>query len=84
MTDAGAFLPTPDDPDTGEPGRLLREIADALNLPVSAFSRRLAPVPATAEPSTAECAAVLEAFSRIQDPQARRHCLAMLERSALA
>ena len=84
MTDAGGFLPTPDDPDAGERGRMLRQIADALNLPVSAFSQGLAPVPSAKGPSAAECAAMLAAFSRIRDPQMRRHCLEMLEHCAEA
>ena len=76
---AGGFLPEPQTTGSGERARLLRQIADALNLPLSAFSRRLDPVPDDAGPSTAECAALLAAFSRIRDPLTRRRCLDFLE-----
>ncbi|MDP4023844.1 hypothetical protein Q8W71_14510 [Methylobacterium sp. NEAU 140] len=81
MTDAGGFLPDRDTSASDERARLLRQIADALNLPVTAFARGLAPV-AVAGPSSAECAAVLSAFSRIRDPRLRSQCLQMLERCA--
>lgn len=82
MTDAGGFLPDHDATGSGERARLLRQIADALNLPLSAFSRRLDPAPDDAGPSTAECAAVLAAFSRIRDPRLRSRCLSLLESCA--
>lgn len=82
MTDAGGFLPSDDVTGSRERARLLCQIAEALNLPLAAFSPALAPTPSAAGPSTAECAAILAAFSRIRDPDTRRHCLQMLERCA--
>lgn len=82
MTDAGGFLPRDGATGSGERARLLRRIADSLNLPLSAFSPSLAPSLSAEGPSTAECAAILAAFSRIRDPDARRHCLRMLEQCA--
>lgn len=82
MIDAGGFLPSDDATASGERARLLRRTAEALNLPLSAFSRSLAPNPSAEGPSTAECAAILAAFSRIRDPDLRSHCVQMLEHCA--
>jgi len=81
MTDAGGFVALDAAPRLGEQERLLRQLADMLNLPVSVFRRRCAD-PTIEGPTAAECAAILAAFSRIRDPDARRQCLAMVERCA--
>ncbi len=82
MTDAGDSLPRDDGTGSGERSSILRQIAEALNLPRSAFSPRLDPRPCAEGPSATECEAVLAAFSRIRDPDMRRHCLRLLERCA--
>ncbi|SFM69762.1 hypothetical protein [Methylobacterium pseudosasicola] len=80
MTDAGGFVALNAAPRLSEQERLLRQLADMLNLPISVFRRRTDP---TAEgPTARECAAILAAFSRIRDPDARRRCLAKVERCA--
>ena len=60
--------------------RLLRQIAGALNIPVTAFRHRMAWVPGSSGPNASECAALLAAFARIDDRERRRACLAMVER----
>ncbi|MCJ2011098.1 hypothetical protein [Methylobacterium sp. J-076] len=78
MTDAGGFLPGQDTSGAAERTRLLRQIATALDLPVSAFTRA-PPAPEVEGPSSAECAAMLAAFSKIRDPQMRAFCVQVLE-----
>lgn len=77
MTDAGGFPPT-QDPATSERARLLRQIATALDVPVSTFAGAPSTCPGE-EPSSSECAAMLSAFSRIRDPKLRAFSLRMLE-----
>ncbi len=60
--------------------RLLKQIADALNIPVAAFGRRVSRASDASGPDASECAALLSAFSRIADPARRSACLAMVER----
>ncbi len=77
MTDAAVF-PIKADRAANERARLLRQIADVLDLPITAFTHP----PATdgAEEATSdECTAVIRAFSRIRDPKMREFCLKMLE-----
>lgn len=77
MTDAGV-LPIQADRAATERARLLRQIADVLDLPIAAFTRP----PVTdggADATSDECAAVIKAFSRIRDPKMREFCLKMLE-----
>lgn len=82
MTDAGGFLPGDDATGSGERARLLGRIAEALKLPLSAFLPSPGQTRSAEGPSADECAAMLAAFSRIRDPDLRRHCLRMLERCA--
>ncbi|MCJ2143601.1 hypothetical protein [Methylobacterium sp. E-066] len=81
MTDAGGFVALDAAPRLSEQERLLRQLADMLNLPISVFRRRRVDPPAEG-PTARECAVILAAFSRIRDPEARRRCLAMVERCA--
>lgn len=63
---------------SAERARLLGQIAVALDIPVTAFSR----VPSGCsdeEPTSAECATMIAAFTRIRDPKMREFCLRMLE-----
>jgi hypothetical protein len=78
MTDAGGFLPTQDTKSTTDRARLLRQIATALDIPVSTFTRAPSAEPGQ-EPSSSECAAMIAAFTRIRDPKMRDFCLRMLE-----
>ena len=77
MTDAGGFL-SKQDRTTAERARLLSQIAAALDIPVTAFTRAPSDSPGE-EPSSTECAAMLTAFTRIHDPKLRGFCLRMLE-----
>lgn len=77
MCDAGVFPPKSDRV-ASERTLLLRQIAEALDLPVTAFTHPLTPGEG-GEPSSDECAAVITAFSRIRDPRNRDFCLRMLE-----
>lgn len=79
MTDAGGFPPPNGLSGAAERERLLRQIATALDLPVAAFAGSGSGSSQQDAPSSAECSAVLAAFSRISDPQARTFCLTMLE-----
>lgn len=79
MTDAGAFDLDGTAKSAHEREVLLRQIAHALNVPVSIF-RGPPGSPAAGGPSAAECAALLTAFSRIADPDLRKECLALAER----
>lgn len=79
MTDAGGLDLDGTAKSAHERDVLLRQIADALNIPVSIF-RRPPGSSATRGPSAAECAALLTAFSRIEDPDLRKECLALAER----
>ncbi|MFC6792379.1 hypothetical protein ACFQE0_24160 [Methylobacterium komagatae] len=77
MTDAGVF-PFKTDRAATERARLLRQIADVLDLPLTAFTHP--PATETGEEAASdECAAVIKAFSRIRDPKMREFCLKMLE-----
>lgn len=77
MTDTGG-LPSHRDRTATERARLLRQIAAALDVPVTAFIRAPSDCPGE-EPSSAECAAMLAAFTRIRDPKLREFALRMLE-----
>lgn len=77
MTDAGSFL-AKQNRTTAERARLLRQIAAALDIPVTAFTGASSDCPGE-EPSSTECAAMLAAFTRIRDPKLREFCLRMLE-----
>lgn len=77
MTDAGGF-PATQDTAASERVRLLRQIATALDIPLSAFTRAPSAEPGQ-EPSSSECAAMIAAFTRIRDPKMRDFCLRMLE-----
>lgn len=79
MTDAGGFDLDGAAKSAHERDVLLRQIADALNIPVSIF-RRPPGASAPRGPSAAECTALLNAFSRIEDPELRKECLALAER----
>ncbi|MCJ2055439.1 hypothetical protein MKL09_02605 [Methylobacterium sp. J-048] len=81
MTDAGGFVALDAASRLSEQEQLLRQLAEMLHLPVSVFRRRR-PDPTADGPTAGECAAILAAFSRIRDPDARRRCLAMVERCA--
>lgn len=59
--------------------RLLGQIADALKIPVSTFRCREAENAPHRGPAASECAALLAAFARIEDPDRRRECLALVE-----
>lgn len=78
MADAGSFSLDADGVNSPDRARLLRQIAAALDLPVEALAARLAPCNSTG-PSAQECAAVLDAFARIEDPQLRAFCIQVLE-----
>lgn len=82
MTDAGGFKSAETCPRLTEQERLLRQIADLLNLPVAHFRRERAALSTADGPTATECEALLAAFSRIRDPEQRRQCLAMIERCA--
>lgn len=62
-----------------ERARLLGKIADALKIPVSTFRGREAENATRRGPAASECAALLAAFARIEDPDRRRECLAWVE-----
>lgn len=84
MTDAAGSGPTDASATSArdsERQRLLRQIADALAVPVSTFGRRRDAAPSRG-PTAMECAALLTAFSRIEDPALRKACLTMVERYA--
>jgi hypothetical protein len=78
MADAGSFPLEADGSNSPERARLLRQIAAALDLPIEALAARLSLCNPTG-PSAEECAAVLDAFARIEDPQLRAFCLQVLE-----
>ena len=79
MTDAGGFDPHDTASRLDERERLLRQIAQTLDLPLAVFRRRRRSSPMAEGPTAAECATMLAAFSRIRDPDLRLQCLAMLE-----
>lgn len=80
MTDAGRVFPQGDTTGPDNRARLLRQIAVALDMPVSAFADDL---PAGDDgPSTQECDAMVAAFSRIRDPRLRAFCRELLESCA--
>ena len=80
MTTPGAFESSEAAERLDERAQLLRYIADTLDLPVSLFRRRTAQ--GDDGPTAAECDAILATFLRIRDPEARRHCLALVSRCA--
>jgi hypothetical protein len=80
MTDAGRVVPHGDKGGSGDRARLLRQIAVALDMPVSAFA---ADLPAgDAGPAQDECEALVTAFSRIRDPRLRAFCRDLIESCA--
>ncbi|MGU3539273.1 hypothetical protein [Methylobacterium sp. A54F] len=77
MTDSVEVLSHPAvEPQTGRI-QLLRRIAGALDMPVSEFYGP-AQSGEHAPPTKAECDALLAAFERITDVDARRRCLALI------
>lgn len=78
MSDAASLTPKRAGIGSAERARLLSQIASALDLPVTAFTCKLS-VDEAEGPSSAECAAMLSAFSRIRDPQMRDFCLQVLK-----
>lgn len=65
-----------------ERARLLAQIAGALKIPVSTFRSRGNARATPCGPTASECAALLAAFARIDDPARRRECLALVENFA--
>jgi hypothetical protein len=80
MTDAGVFDPGTDTSSADERVRLLGQIAEALQIPVSTFHGRGDAKAMPRGPAASECAALLAAFARIDDPDRRKECLALVER----
>ncbi|MCJ2022266.1 MULTISPECIES: hypothetical protein [unclassified Methylobacterium] len=80
MTDAAGFDPMTATSSADERVRLLGQIAEALKIPVSTFQGRGTANAGPRGPAASECAALLAAFSRIEDPDQRRECLAIVER----
>ncbi len=80
MTDAGGFDPKSGTSSADERVRLLGQIAEALKIPVSTFHGRGGTNALCNGPSATECAALLAAFARIDDPDRRKECLAIVER----
>jgi len=80
MTDAGGFDPKDSASRADERERLLGQIADALNIPVTTFRGKGSLVALGRGPNASECAALLAAFARIGDPDVRKECLALVER----
>jgi hypothetical protein len=78
MADAGGFLPKQGETGSPERARLLRQIAAALNLPVAALIDEAA-AQGERGPSAEEVTSLLEAFSRIEDPRLRAHCLEVVK-----
>lgn len=78
MTDLGGTPSRRDEAATNERAHLLRQIAAALDLPVTALKPGVS-ADAGEGPSSSECAQMLAAFARVRDPQARAYCLALLE-----
>jgi hypothetical protein len=77
MTDAGRVFTQGNSSGSGNRAQLLRQIAVALDMPVSAFAEDL---PAGDDgPSPEECAALMAAFSRIRDPRLRAFCRELME-----
>ncbi|MGH1572723.1 hypothetical protein ACRAWG_21185 [Methylobacterium sp. P31] len=83
MTDAGGFDLNDAASRAEERERLLGQIAEALAVPVSTFRRRHSPARGSG-PTASECAALLAAFARIDDPNIRKECLVMVERYGTA
>jgi hypothetical protein len=80
MTDAGRVFPQADNAGPFDRTRLLRQIAVALDLPVSAFADDL---PAGDEgPSPEECDSLVAVFSRIKDPRLRAFCQELMQSCA--
>ncbi|KAB1071756.1 hypothetical protein [Methylobacterium planeticum] len=78
MADAGNALPTEAVPPQADRLHLLHRIAEALDMPLAdlyGHALRAGHTP----PTEVECAAVLAAFLRIGDPNARRRCLSLLQ-----
>lgn len=80
MTDAGGFDPKDAASRADERERLLGQIAGALNIPIETFRGKGPSVALRRGPNALECAALLAAFARIEDPELRKACLAMVER----
>ncbi|MCJ2133492.1 hypothetical protein MKK69_05330 [Methylobacterium sp. J-026] len=79
MTEAGGCDQMGAASSTDERARLLAQIAEALQIPVSTFRLRNAGDALRNGPAATECAALLAAFSRIDDPDRRAKCLLMVE-----
>lgn len=77
MSDAESLLRAQDGAEPLERHRLLSQIAVALDLPVAAFTEDRSPGETSAA-SSAECAALLDAFTRIRDARLRASCLRLL------
>ena len=71
-------------PDGREARALLQRIADAIQVPTSTLYRLSNAVHAPSpDPELAcECAALLDAYQRIPDPDVRRRLLALVEEAA--
>jgi hypothetical protein len=80
MTDAGGFDPKDVASRASERARLLGQIAEALNIPATTFRGKGPSVALGRGPNATECAALLAAFARIEDPDLRKECLAAVER----
>ncbi|MCJ2070751.1 hypothetical protein MKK75_18470 [Methylobacterium sp. J-030] len=80
MTDAGGLHPRSAASPADERARLLEQIAEALKIPVSTFHGRAGAHAPPRGPAASECTALLAAFARIDDPDRRRECLAIVER----
>ncbi|WP_457105753.1 hypothetical protein [Methylobacterium sp. P5_C11] len=83
MTDAGGFDLDSKAKTARERESLLRQIAEALEIPISTFRRPAASLSPNG-PSASECAALLSAFSRIEDPELRKACVVLAERYSRA
>lgn len=82
MRDAVDFASTEAAPGFHEEERLIRQIAGMLDLPVTVFGRGYSGSSPDKGPTASECAAIVAAFARIRDPDARRACLAMVDSRA--
>jgi hypothetical protein len=78
MTDTGRLFADQSGTHPTERQHVLSRIAAALELPVAAFSER-APSGEPGPPSSTECAALLAAFSRIEDAGQRAAILKLME-----
>ncbi|MER2265927.1 hypothetical protein [Methylobacterium oxalidis] len=77
MTDAGARPNLCAGASVSERERVLRRIAETLEVSLADLSETAVRV-GSAEPSAAECSDLLAAFHRIPDPDLRRRCLGLV------